>query len=107
MHPIKGIQSPSLPEPTSASTQKLPDRDAASLKQSCQEFEAIFIQSMFKSMRKTIPEGGLFEKDTAHEIYQDMLDSEISKEISRKQSMGLADQMYRQMEELLINSEKK
>jgi flagellar protein FlgJ len=62
---------------------------------------------MFKSMRKTVPDGGLFEKDTAHEIYQDMLDSEVASKISRSQSMGLADQMYRQMEKYLSDSEKK
>jgi len=63
---------------------------------------------MFKAMRKTIPDGGFFEKkDTAHEIYQDMLDSEISNEMARRQSIGLADQMYRQMEKNLTGSEKK
>ncbi len=76
-------------------------RDARSLKRSCQDFEAIFIQSMFKAMHKSVPDGGLFERDTAHEIYQDMLDGEIASEISRQQSLGLADQMYRQMEKFL------
>lgn len=78
-----------------------------SLKRSCRQFEAIFLQSMLKAMRKTIPDGGFFEKDTAHEIYQDMLDQEISNEMSRRQSIGLADQMYRQMEKHLTGSEKK
>lgn len=82
-------------------------KDRASLKRSCRQFEAIFIQSMFKSMRKTLPDGGLFKKDTAHAIYQDMFDAEIANEISKKQSMGLADQMYRQMEQYLSDSEKK
>ena len=107
MHPIDTINSPALKEATSASPPKVLSRDAASLKQSCQDFEAIFIESMFKAMRKTIPDGGLFEKDTAHEIYQEMLDSEISKEISKHQSIGLADQMYRQMEKFLPDTDKK
>jgi len=76
-------------------------RDARLLKRSCQDFEAIFIQSMFKAMRKSIPDGGLFERDTAHEIYRDMLDAEVATEISRQQGLGLADQMYRQMEKHL------
>ncbi len=82
-------------------------RDRTSLKRSCQEFEAIFIQSMFKSMRKTLPDGGLFTKDNAHAIYQDMFDQEIATEISKKQSMGLADQMYRQLEKYLPPTSKK
>ena len=78
-------------------------KDRAALKKACQDFEAIFIQSMFKSMRKTIPEGGLFEKDHATEMYQDMIDQEVATQISRRQSVGLADQMYRQMEKLLTD----
>lgn len=58
-------------------------------------------------MRKTVPDGGLFEKDTAHAIYQDMLDAKVAEEISSKQSLGFAEQMYRQMAEFLPESEKK
>ncbi|WP_448872777.1 rod-binding protein [Desulfobulbus propionicus] len=76
-------------------------QDRAALKKSCQDFEAIFIQSMFKAMRKTIPDGGLFAKDHATEMYQDMLDQEVASTIAQRQSLGLAEQMYRQMEKLL------
>lgn len=107
MHPIQKNLPPILPEGVAASAKQSMNRDAKSLKKSCQDFEAIFIQSMFKAMRKTIPDGGMFEKDTAHEIYQDMLDSEVASEISRRQSMGLAEQMYRQMEKNLPDSQKK
>ena len=95
------------PDAATATTDRRSQLDRESLRRSCQDFEAIFIQSMFKSMRKSIPDGGLFEKDTAHEIYQDMLDGEVAKEISRQQSLGLADQMYRQMERLLDPHRKK
>lgn len=92
-----------------AASQKAPDtsrsqRDKKALKKTCQDFEAIFIQSLFKSMRKTVPDGGVFKKDNATEIYQDMFDQEITKNISRKQSLGLAEQLYRQMEKKLPSS---
>ncbi len=92
-----------------SAAQKTPDatrtqKDRESLKKSCQDFEAIFVQSLFKAMRKTIPEGGLFEKDNATEMFQDMLDQEIATTMSQKQSIGLADQMYRQMEKMLPSS---
>ena len=76
-------------------------RDKQALKKSCQDFEAIFVQSMFQAMRKTVPEGGLFEESSPTKIYQDMLDQEIATQISRHQSLGLAEQMYRQMEKKL------
>ncbi len=92
-----------------AASQKTPDptrslKDKESLKKACQDFEAIFVQSLFKSMRKTIPESGIFEKSTSSEMYQDMLDQEIATKISQQQSIGLAEQMYRQMEKKLPSS---
>jgi len=107
MKPIDSLSLVQSPSPSVSKAGQANDRDRAALLRACQDFEAIFIQSMFKSMRKTIPDGGLFEKDTAHEIYLDMLDGEVAKEISRQQSLGLAGQMYRQMEQLLDPSHKK
>lgn len=100
------MKSTIAPQAAVAAAQQTPDvrktqRDRSSLKKSCQEFEAIFLQSMFKAMRKTVPEGGLFEENNASEIYRDMLDQEVASKISRQQSLGLADQMYRQMEKKL------
>jgi len=107
MNPLKNPSPSASVNPVAAQPEKLPGKRAAALKRSCQDFEAIFIQSMFKSMRKTVPDSGLFTKDTAHEIYQDMLDARVASEISKTQSMGLADQIYRQMEKYLSDSEKK
>ncbi|MDD2465902.1 MAG: rod-binding protein [Desulfobulbus sp.] len=95
------LDNPLLTAPSQAVTDQKTFKDRAALKKSCQAFEAIFIQSMFKSMRKTVPEGGLFEKDHATEMYQDMIDQELATQISQRQSLGLADQMYRQMEKLI------
>jgi len=92
-----------------AASQQTPDANRSqkgkkALKKSCQDFEAIFVQSLFKSMRKTIPDGGLLKKDNTTAVYQDMFDQEIAKNISKKQSIGLAEQMYRQMEKKLPTS---
>jgi len=76
-------------------------KDKAALKKVCQDFEAIFIQSMFKAMRKTVPEGGLFPKSNAVNIFEDMFDQNIATGIAKGQSLGLADQIYRQMEKHL------
>ena len=68
------------------------------LKQVSQDFEALLIQSMFKAMRRTIPEGGLFTRDTSHRIYEDMLDAEISKAMAKKRQLGIADTIYEQVQ---------
>ena len=38
------------------------DKELQALRRSCREFEAIYVNEMYKSMRKTVPESGLFEK---------------------------------------------
>ena len=77
------------------------ERLKAELKRACQDFEAIFIQPMFRAMRKSSLDDGLFPHDTAHLLYRDLLDDQIASEIAHHQSLGLADQMYQQMEKLL------
>ncbi|WP_310598925.1 rod-binding protein [Desulfobulbus sp.] len=76
-------------------------KDKAALKKTCQDFEAIFIQSMFKAMRKSVVQGGLVTKNNATAIFEEMFDQNIATDIAQKQSLGLADQMYRQMEKNL------
>lgn len=72
-------------------------KDLASLRKSSQEFEALLLMEMLKSMRKSVPDGGLFEKDTSTEIFRDMLDSETAKAASRGKGLGIGDAMYKQM----------
>lgn len=104
------MKTPSLdPMLLLTASQKAPDttgsmKDKESLKKSCRDFEAIFIQSLFKAMRKTVPDSGIFEENNSSEMYKDMLDQEIATKIAQKQSIGLAEQMYRQMEKNLTPS---
>ncbi len=83
------------------------NKDKEALKKSCQDFEAIFIQSMLKEMRKTIPESTLFSKSSGQKMYEDMLDSEIASHTAKNQSLGFAEDMYNQLEKLLPTNQKK
>ncbi|MDR2550745.1 MAG: rod-binding protein [Desulfobulbus sp.] len=96
------IDSKLLLQATSQATTTQPTpKDKAALKKTCQDFEAIFIQSMFKAMRKSVVQGGLMTKNNATAIFEEMFDQNIATDIAKKQSFGLADQMYRQMEKNL------
>lgn len=70
-----------------------------SLRKSCREFEAIYINEMYKSMRKSIPESGLFETDMADTLYQEMLDMEMAKQTAAGDGMGIGKAMYEQLKE--------
>lgn len=85
---------------TSQATQPTTDRkarDLASLRKSSQEFEALLLTEMLKSMRQSVPDGGLFEKNSATEIFRDMLDSETAKAASRGKGLGIGEAMYQQL----------
>lgn len=71
------------------------------LRDSTREFEALFINEMFKAMRGTIPAEGLFKKDISDEIYEEMLDLERARQASRGPGIGLGEQMYDQLKHLV------
>jgi len=77
--------------------QAIGEHDDKALKEACQEFEAYFVQQLFKEMRKTIPEGGLIEASNEGQIYEEMLDEEYSKTISINNGMGIASSLYKQL----------
>ena len=82
------------------------EKDDKKLKETCQEFESLFVSMMMKEMRKTVPDGGLLSSSFATDTYQDMFDEEISKAASRGNGIGIADAMYRQISTKLKNTYK-
>lgn len=74
-------------------------KDLQSLRKSCRDFEAIYIQEMYKAMRKTVPDSGLFEKDMASELYKEMLDMEVAKSTAAGKGIGIGEAMYQQMKD--------
>lgn len=86
---------------TKAPVEKRAERDLKSLRESSREFETLFVMEMFKAMRKAVPEGGLFEKDAASEMYQEMLDGETAKAAASGKGIGLGEAMFEQMRGLI------
>lgn len=78
--------------------------DLTKLKEASQEFEAFFINTLFKEMRKTIQESGLTEKSQATTTFEDMLDEEMSQTISKTGGLGLADMIYNNMVKVYANN---
>ena len=68
------------------------------LKQKAREFEAIFVQQVFKSMRQTIPEGKLLPRGNAEQIYTDFQDMEAAKRLSEQGGIGLAEMLVEQLQ---------
>lgn len=62
-----------------------------------QQFEALFLNMMLKSMRDATPKEGLFDDSNTHQFYTGMLDSQLAQNLSKGKGIGLADMMLRQM----------
>lgn len=69
---------------------------SAALDETAQQFEAMFIQMMFKEMRKAIPKEGLFDSH-AVETYQDMADKQTAIELAKRGEFGIAKMIKQQL----------
>jgi flagellar protein FlgJ len=68
----------------------------AATRETAQQFEAMFLQMMMKSMRDAIPKSGMNESQ-AEETFQTMFDKEVSIAMSKRNSLGLADMLVKHM----------
>ena len=74
------------------------EKDKQALHEACRGFESIFLDSMLKSMRKTIPEDKLFGDGNGMDIYRSMHDQYLARNISENgRGIGLEDFLYRQI----------
>ena len=66
------------------------------IRQTSEQFEAYFIQQMMKTMRESIDKSDLVEGGNM-DMYQDLMDKEVSLQMVKRGGMGLANMMERQM----------
>jgi Rod binding domain-containing protein len=67
------------------------------LRQTAQQFEALFLQMTMKSMRESVIKSDLIESNTT-EQFESMFDKEVSVQLSKRNSMGLADMLVKSLE---------
>ena len=72
--------------------------EAGALRESAQQFEALFIQMMLKSMREasSVMKSDMFQSN-AMETFQGMYDKEISMQMASRNALGFADVVVKQM----------
>jgi len=68
--------------------------DQEKLKKACEDFEAIFVNMLLKSMKNTVDEGGLTKKSHAREMFESMLDEEMAGSIAKGRGVGIAEILY-------------
>ncbi|MCI5064375.1 rod-binding protein [bacterium] len=72
--------------------------DLARATEAAENFEGILVQQMMKSMWQSIPKNGLLSGSSEEQLYQEMLQQEVSAHISHHQSLGIKDMVMGELE---------
>lgn len=69
------------------------------LMDACKQFEAYFVEQMFKEMLKTIPESESSSASSGNmlDYYKDQMVQHIASDSTEQNSLGLAQMLYQQM----------
>lgn len=71
------------------------------IKKAATQFEALLVQQMLKSMWATVPhQEGSITGSKEEETYRDMLQEAMAKDIAEKSSLGVADVIARDMQQI-------
>jgi flagellar protein FlgJ len=73
--------------------------DETKLKKACEDFEALFINQLMQSMRRTVLKSKFLEDAPGKEVYQSLFDREISKKMAQKGALGVGKIIYRKVME--------
>lgn len=68
--------------------------EAARLAWAARELEAFFVQELWRAMRRSVPEGGLFQGAPGSRMFEEMLDEERSRLMAASDQLGLAALIY-------------
>ena len=63
------------------------------------DFESVFVNKLFQSMRKGVPKSGLLDS-SAMKMYQSMMDQEMAKLMSVGKGMGIGKMVYKDLSRL-------
>ncbi len=73
------------------------EQDVSKIKKLSTDFESIFMEQIFHSMRSSVQKSGLVDGGNAEEIYTSMLDSEYAKQMTSGGTGGLAHMIEHQL----------
>ncbi len=84
---------------SSSLDQAMTSKEDEKMMDACIEFESYFIQHMYKEMQKTVDDSNSMFKSQASDTFKDFLVQETAKDIAQAGGIGIADSMYKSMQE--------
>jgi peptidoglycan hydrolase FlgJ len=77
---------------------KAAEAEKQKLKKACADFESLFVYNLLKTMRQSVPKGGLLGNGPGKDIYEMMFDQQIAKSVASKPGgIGLQQMLQTQM----------
>ena len=71
--------------------------DITKIRKSSEQFEAIFIEIMLKSMRASIQKSGFIDGGNGEDVFRGMLDFEHAKTMASQRNSGLSNAIEKQL----------
>ena len=94
---ISSRMKPSKPEGIAGRAEAaMTHKSGNDLESVAKDFESLIIQKMMESMRKTVTKSNLLESFSS-DMYESMLDEELSKEIAKGPGIGIKDMMLKEL----------
>lgn len=69
----------------------------AKLKKVATQMEGAFVQQMYKSMRESVPTGGMFDGGSGEEMFTSLMDEHVAADTPAKWQHGLSESIVRQL----------
>ena len=67
------------------------------LRKACADFESLFLNYMLKSMRSSVPEGGITGGSEEGRMFQFMFDEKLADQIASSGGLGLGEILLQQL----------
>lgn len=77
--------------------QRLDEKGKVKLQRAVQEFEALMLSTMLKSMRSGIPKSDMFGDSYGGDMLEGMFDIELARHMSRSSSLGMGEMLYKEI----------
>ena len=97
MEPVLRVKSMANTVERSKNLQKTKPQSTEEIRKVAQKFEGMFLENLLKTMRRSIPKGGLIDGGQSEEIFTYMFDQTIAERMAQR-GVGLADVIQQQLE---------
>ncbi len=80
-------------------------RERERLRQVVQDFEALFLSYLLKTMRQALGKSGFLDGGLAQEVYEGLFDYEVARTLAKAGGIGLGPILERQLQQSLPSGE--